>query len=81
MIIDSHAHAAQEEVLPVQFFDGWVDNLERLLPPDADPAQRTALSAAVHQACVSAEKTRQWRQCDSGAETSTAANIRISETK
>jgi predicted TIM-barrel fold metal-dependent hydrolase len=45
MIIDSHAHAALEQVLPVRFFDGWVDNLERLLPPDAPPAQRTALTA------------------------------------
>jgi predicted TIM-barrel fold metal-dependent hydrolase len=45
MIIDSHAHAALEQVLPVRFFDGWVDNLERLLPPDAPPAQRAALSA------------------------------------
>jgi hypothetical protein len=43
MIIDSHAHAALEQVLPVRFFDGWVDNLERLLPPDASPAQRSAL--------------------------------------
>jgi len=44
-IIDSHAHAALEAVLPVQFFDGWVDNLERLLPSDASPAQRMALMA------------------------------------
>lgn len=45
MIIDSHAHAAMEEVLPVPFFDGWVDNLERLLPPGASPSQRDALTA------------------------------------
>lgn len=45
LIIDSHAHAATEEVLPVRFFDGWVDNLERLLPPDAPPGQRDALTA------------------------------------
>jgi len=45
MIIDSHAHAATEQVLPVRFFDGWVDNLERLLPPDASPAQRASLTA------------------------------------
>jgi predicted TIM-barrel fold metal-dependent hydrolase len=45
MIIDSHAHVALEQVLPVRFFDGWVDNLERLLPPGAPPAQRTALAA------------------------------------
>lgn len=45
MIIDSHAHAALEQVLPVRFFDGWVDNLERLLPIDASPAQRAALTA------------------------------------
>lgn len=45
MIIDSHAHAALEQVLPVRFFDGWVDNLERLLPSDASPAQRAALLA------------------------------------
>ncbi|MBC7502904.1 MAG: amidohydrolase [Herminiimonas sp.] len=45
MIIDSHAHAAMEEVLPVRFFDGWVDNLERLLPPDASPARRDAMCA------------------------------------
>jgi len=43
MIIDSHAHVALEQVLPVRFFDGWVDNLERLLPPDAPPARREAL--------------------------------------
>lgn len=45
LIIDSHAHAAMEEVLPVRFFDGWVDNLERLLPPGASPSQRDALTA------------------------------------
>ncbi|HYD63447.1 MAG TPA: amidohydrolase family protein [Noviherbaspirillum sp.] len=45
MIIDSHAHVATEQVLPVRFFDGWVDNLERLLPPDAPPAQRASLTA------------------------------------
>jgi predicted TIM-barrel fold metal-dependent hydrolase len=45
VIIDSHAHAALEAVLPVRFFDGWVDNLERLLPADAAPAQREALTA------------------------------------
>jgi uncharacterized protein len=45
MIIDSHAHAALEEVLPVRFFDGWVDNLERLLPAGASAAQRAALTA------------------------------------
>jgi len=45
MIIDSHAHAAMEEVLPVRFFDGWVDNLERLLPPNSPPEKRDALSA------------------------------------
>lgn len=45
MIIDSHAHAAMEAVLPVRFFDGWVDNLERLLPPGASPAQRASLVA------------------------------------
>jgi uncharacterized protein len=45
MIIDAHAHAALEEVLPVRFFDGWVENLERLLPPDAPPSQREALNA------------------------------------
>lgn len=45
MIIDSHAHIALEQALPVRFFDGWVDNLDRLLPPDAPPTQRAALSA------------------------------------
>jgi uncharacterized protein len=45
VIIDSHAHAALEEVLPVQFFDGWIENLERLLPPDADSGQRATLTA------------------------------------
>lgn len=45
MIIDSHAHVALEQVLPVRFFDGWVDNLDRLLPPNAPPTQRAALSS------------------------------------
>jgi uncharacterized protein len=45
MIIDSHAHAALEDVLPVRFFDGWVENLERLLPPNGSPVQRKALAS------------------------------------
>jgi predicted TIM-barrel fold metal-dependent hydrolase len=45
IIIDSHAHLATEQVLPVRFFDGWVDNLERLLPSDAGLGQRERLNA------------------------------------
>ena len=43
MIIDSHAHVALEQVLPVRFFDGWADNLDRLLPPGASGVHRQAL--------------------------------------
>jgi predicted TIM-barrel fold metal-dependent hydrolase len=49
MIIDSHAHVALEQVLPLQFFDGWADNLQRLLPPDAPASQRTALVRLLRQ--------------------------------
>lgn len=45
MIIDIHAHAALEQVLPARFFDGWIYNLERLLPSDPSAEQRVALTA------------------------------------
>ncbi|MCC7075282.1 MAG: amidohydrolase [Deltaproteobacteria bacterium] len=33
MIIDCHTHLASPMVLPPVFFDGWTDNIRRLLPP------------------------------------------------
>lgn len=33
MIIDCHTHLATPAVLPTIFFDGWADNIRRLLPP------------------------------------------------
>jgi uncharacterized protein len=38
MIVDCHTHLASPMVLPEIFFDGWVDNVRRLLPPGLPPA-------------------------------------------
>lgn len=43
MIIDFHTHLASPVVLPGVFFDGWADNIRRLLPPNVPPAHRSRI--------------------------------------
>ncbi|HEY6559898.1 MAG TPA: amidohydrolase family protein [Polyangiaceae bacterium] len=43
MIIDSHTHLASPVALPGVFFDGWAENVRRLLPPDVPVAHQTRI--------------------------------------
>jgi len=43
VIIDFHTHLASPVVLPGVFFDGWADNIRRLLPPNVPPAHRSRI--------------------------------------
>jgi predicted TIM-barrel fold metal-dependent hydrolase len=43
MIIDAHTHLASPVALPGVFFDGWADNIRRLLPPGLPAAHRTRI--------------------------------------
>ncbi len=44
MIVDVHTHPARADALPEVFFDGWADNIRRLLPPELTERQRARVA-------------------------------------
>lgn len=55
MIIDAHTHLASPMVLPGVFFDGWVDNIRRLLPPGLPAAHRARIAQSFRPSLVDPE--------------------------
>lgn len=52
MIIDGHTHLASPAVLPGVFFDGWADNVRRLLPPGLPVAHQRRVAETFRLARV-----------------------------
>lgn len=45
MILDCHTHLASPHTLPEPFFEGWGENIRRLLPPDLPERHRAKIAA------------------------------------
>lgn len=45
MIIDCHTHLAAASTLPDPFFEGWGDNIKRLLPPEVPERHKAKIAA------------------------------------
>lgn len=44
MILDCHSHLASLQTLPAPFFEGWGENIRRLLPPDMPERHRARIA-------------------------------------